>query len=53
MSQDRTRDAIDSVARDVRNEAARNGTQMTQTEARERVEAARERGDRIRENRNR
>ncbi len=56
MSRDQnanTRSAIDRVAQKVRHEAARNGVQMTQTEARNRVVTARERGDRNRDNGNR
>jgi hypothetical protein len=48
-----TRQAIDSVAAKVRNEAARNGEQLTHTDARERVQQARERGDRNRDSHNR
>lgn len=50
---DKTRDAIDRTAAKYRESAQRSGVTLTQTEARERVEAARERGDRIRENNNR
>lgn len=47
------REAIDRVAVKVRDQAARNGIQMTHSEARDRVQAARERGDRNRDNGNR
>jgi len=50
---DKTRDAIESVARDIRDNAAKSGHQMTQSEAVAKVRKARERGDRIRENGNR
>lgn len=47
------REAIESVAKDIRENAAKAGVQMTQTESVERVAKARDRGDRIRENGNR
>lgn len=47
------REAIESVAKDIRENAAKGGVQMTQTEAVDRVATARERGDRLRENGNR
>ena len=46
-------DAVASVAKDIRENAAKSGVQMTQTEAESRVRSARERGDRIRDNGNR
>jgi hypothetical protein len=53
VSDDKTRDAIDRTAVRVREAAQKNGVSMTHTEARDRVEAARESGDRKRENGNR
>lgn len=47
------RDAIQAVAQDMRAHAEKNGVQMTQTEAHDRVVKARDRGDLIRENGNR
>ena len=42
--------AREETARIVRDAAAKSGTQMTQTQAQERVDRAMTRGDRIREN---
>jgi hypothetical protein len=47
------RDAIADTARIVREAAAQGGTQITQTQAEQRVREAVTRGDRIRENGNR
>lgn len=46
-------EAIDRTAQKVRESAQKSGTTLTHTEARDIVVAARERGDRIRDNRNR
>ena len=45
--------AREETAKIVRDAAAKHGHQMTHTEARERVDRAVTRGDRIRDNRNR
>lgn len=49
----RTRDAIAKTAQLLRDQAARSGVPMTQTQAAQRVRAARVRGDQIRESGNR
>ena len=48
-----TRDAISRTAQLLREQASRSGVPMTQTQAEERVRAARVRGDQIRESGNR
>ncbi len=53
MSDDKRSEANAQTARDLRETAAKNGHQMTQTEARARVDRAREIGDQKRNNGNR